>query len=100
MRRYEVIHRTPDGTSMGTVVVPAVSPSDAVVWARCLVGSSPGATTFAVYRRRRVRGRRFMGLFAGPGGEDGTAGVREPRRPLPAPPSLHAEAGFAAYTEH
>ena len=44
---------------------------------------------YAVYRYRRVRGRRLVGVFGDPGW-GGDARVREPRRPLPDPPSLRA----------
>jgi hypothetical protein len=54
---------------------------------------------YAVYRHRRLRPRTFVGLFAGPGGmgpDDGAAGVREPRRPLPTPSGLRAHAAEPA----
>jgi hypothetical protein len=44
-----------------------------------------------------VRGRRLVAVFMGPGDDDGTAGVREPRRPRPTLPSLRAEADLPAY---
>ena len=57
------------------------------------------AELYAVYRHRRVRGRRLVGAFAPDGPDDGLAGVREPRRPLPTPPSLRAEAELPAYPD-
>ncbi|GAA1763766.1 MAG TPA: hypothetical protein PKH97_11260 [Tetrasphaera sp.] len=49
------------------------------------------------YRQRRARGRVLVGSDYLPGsgdggGDDGAAGVREPRRPLPGPGHLSAEA--------
>jgi hypothetical protein len=99
MKRYEVTQRGPGGHALGTVVVPADSPVEAVAWVRCLADPGTEVGTFAVYRRRRARRRRFEGLFGGLGGDDGTAGVREPRRPHPAPPSLRAEAELPAYPQ-
>lgn len=42
----------------------------------------------------RRRGRTLVRSWPGPGGPEGpgNAGVREPRRPLPSPPALKAEA--------
>lgn len=52
--------------------------------------SSPGTRcSFAVYRRRRLRGRTLVAVVP-VGGSDGSAGVREPRRPQPGPGSLTA----------
>lgn len=59
---------------------------------RSMTGSAAPDHVYAVYRRRRVRGRKLVGYFAGGtgGDDDGSAGVREPRRPLPGPSSLSA----------
>jgi hypothetical protein len=67
--------------------VPAGSPGEAVWRASRQMRSSSTSSlrVYAVYRHHRVRGRRFVGLFAG--GGDGSAGVREPRRPRPDLPS-------------
>ena len=44
--------------------------------------------------------RRLVGAFLPEGGGgEGLAGVREPRRPLPTPPSLRAEAELPAYPD-
>ena len=82
--------------------IEAASPSEAVALARRCLPELPDPAdhpVYAVYRRRRLRGRRLVGLFPGGGGDDGLAGVREPRRPLPTPPSLHASADLPAYPE-
>ena len=76
--------------------ISAASPGEAVIRARRafeltrVPERDDADQLYAVYRHRRVRGRRLVGVFgdAGPGG---TAGVREPRRPLPDPPSLRME---------
>ena len=82
--------------------IEAASPSEAVMLARRDMPDSAGLEVYAVYRHRRLRGRKLVGLYpaGGGGGDDGTAGVREPRRPYPAPPSLSAEADLPAYPEH
>ena len=79
--------------------IEAASPSEAVALARRSLPDLPGQQVYAVYRRRRLRGRRLVGLYPGEGGDDGLAGVREPRRPRPTPPSLHASADLPAYPE-
>lgn len=92
MRTYDVTSRDSRGR-LTSRTVPADNPGEAVAWVRALApGDGPSVTSYAVYRHRRVRGLRLVGLFAGPGTDGGTAGVREPRRPLPTPPSLHARA--------
>jgi hypothetical protein len=81
--------------------VDAASPSEAVVAARRLLPVASTLELYAVYRHRRLRGRQLVGTYpAGGGDDDGLAGVREPRRPHPAPPSLHAEADIPAYREN
>ncbi len=53
-------------------------------------GVDPRARCLATVRRRHPLRRSTLvagGPWAG-GGDDGLAGVREPRRPSPAPPSL------------
>lgn len=79
----------------------AASPSEAVMLARRAMPDPPGAELFTVYRRRRVGRRKLVGTFpAGRGGDDGLAGVREPRRPSPTPPGLRAEADPPAYRDN
>src|SRR5689334_11825115 len=101
MARYELIAHDQSGRPHGRpVFVTAGSPGEAVMLGgptlrRVTEHDRTHADVYAVYRHRRVRGRRLVGAFLpdGPGGNgDGLAGVREPRRPLPAPPSLRAEA--------
>ena len=80
-------------TGLSSCTVPADNAGEAVALVRALGPSDDtDVTAYAVYRHRRVRGRRLVGLFAGPGADGGPAGVREPRRPLPAPPSLDVHA--------
>lgn len=73
--------------------VVAKSPEEAVNCARRRLGREPTAVdqdVYAVYRPRRVRGRKLVGYFgadAGGSDDDGLAGVREPRRPVPDPSS-------------
>jgi hypothetical protein len=78
----------------------AGSPSEAVMLARRAMPDPPGAELFTVYRHRRLGRRKLVGSFpAAGGGDDGLAGVREPRRPRPTPPSLRAEADPPAYRD-
>jgi hypothetical protein len=82
--------------------LPAASPAEAVALARRSLGTD-SPDVYAVYRHRRLRRRQFVGLFAGPGGsgpDDGAAGVREPRRPLPSPPGLRAAAPVPGSAVH
>ena len=79
--------------------ISAASPSEAVMLARRSMTVPAGVQLFSVYRHRRLRGRRLVGTFPVSGGDDGLAGVREPRRPLPTPPSLGAEAELPAYPD-
>ena len=109
MARYELIPHDGAGQPCGRpVFVTAASPGEAVAIGagtlrRVTARDRTHAELYAVYRHRRVRGRRLVGAFLpdgpgdGPGG--GLAGVREPRRPLPAPPSLRAEAELPAYPD-
>ena len=108
MARYELIAHDCAGRPHGRpVFVTAASPGEAVMVGgptlrRVTARDSIHADLYAVYRHRRVRGRRLVGAFLpdgpdGPGG--GLAGVREPRRPLPSPPSLRAEAALPAYPD-
>ncbi|TQJ48899.1 hypothetical protein FBY26_0565 [Phycicoccus sp. SLBN-51] len=94
MAIYDVVqHGQWPGPRGRALEISAASPGEAVMRARRafdLTRLSERDTPdqlYAVYRHRRVRGRRLVGVFgdAGPGG---LAGVREPRRPLPDPPSL------------
>ena len=81
--------------------VEADSPSEAILLARRSLPVPAGVELYAVYRHRRLRGRQLVGTYpAGGGGDDGLAGVREPRRPRPSPPSLRAEADIPAYREN
>lgn len=105
MARYELIAQNPAGHPRGRpVFVRADSPGEAVMLAgptlrRVAERDHTQADLYAVYRHRRVRGRRLVGAFSPDGPEGGTAGVREPRRPLPTPPSLRAEAELPAYPD-
>jgi hypothetical protein len=55
-------------------------------------GSYGPGCRYAVFKHRRGRSRALVGYFLAPGdGDDGSAGVREPRRPPPAPPGLTAD---------
>lgn len=106
MARYELIAHTRAGQPHGRpVFVTADSPGEAVMLGaptlrRVIERDHVHADLYAVYRHRRVRGRRLVGAFSPDGPEFGTAGVREPRRPLPAPPSLRAEAELPAYPDN
>lgn len=96
MAIYDVVEhgRGPDQRGRA-LEVSAASPGEAVMRARRAfeLTGPPGRDDrehlYAVYRYRRVRGRRLVGVFGEPGW-GGDAGVREPRRPLPDPPSLRA----------
>jgi hypothetical protein len=110
---FHVTHRLPgraaslrmlgsDGFVAVTAVrVSAESPTDAAMAVMKLVddgwSKSRGQLSLRSWRahRERVlagrRGRSDSGWWADDGDGDGTAGVREPRRPLPGPGSLHAE---------
>ena len=96
MAIYDVVqHGQWPGPRGRALEISAASPGEAVMRARRALeltsppGSGPGDPVYAVYRQRRVRGRRLVGVF-GAAGPEGTAGVREPRRPLTDPPSLRA----------
>lgn len=104
MTTYDVHRQAGGRASQGDarLHVPAGSPGEAVALARRALGAEH-PDVYAVYRHRRLGRRKFVGLFAGAGGsgtDDGSAGVREPRRPLPSPPSLRAEAPEPAYPDH
>lgn len=92
MSRYDVVLQGVDGAQRACRLhIEAGSPGEAVWQARRAMGASVTPTSgalYAVYRHRRVRGRRLVGLFGGD--DDGSAGVREPRRPRPDLPSLRA----------
>ena len=104
MTTYDV-HRQVSGRASqrdARLHLAACTPSEAVALARRSLGAEH-PDVYAVYRHRRLRRRTFVGLFAGAGGsrpDDGLAGVREPRRPLPSPPSLRAEATEPAHPDH
>jgi hypothetical protein len=94
MRRYDVeVHTGPGQRRDVRLRIEADNPGEAVVWARERMRPHTAGEVYAVYRHRRVRGRKLVGYFAGPG-DDGAAGVREPRRPLPDPGTLRAERGL------
>lgn len=91
MERFDVEFRDRHGICRRSLQVIAGSAGEAVMHARTRVPSQQ-AMTYAVYRHRRIRGRRLVGYYAG--GDDeggGLAGVREPRRPAPDPGHLSAE---------
>jgi hypothetical protein len=106
MARYELIAHDRAGRAHGRpVFVTAGSPGEAVMMGGPTIRlvterdhSDPHL--YAVYRHRRMRGRRLVGAFLADGPDDGLAGVREPRRPLPTPPSLRAEAEPPAYPDN
>ena len=56
-------------------------------------GAEPDARHLSTVRRRRLlrRSPLLLGSWNLGDGDDGTAGVREPRRPKPSPPSLTIE---------
>jgi hypothetical protein len=98
MATYDVVVQDRGGRQCNyRLHVQAASTSEAVMWARFSMPPQADDHLYAVYRHRRARRRKLVGYFAGPGGDDGSAGVREPRRPAPAPPSLRAEADPPAY---
>jgi len=105
MARYELIAHDRAGRPSGRpVFVTASSPGEAVMVGgpalrRVTERDRTHADLYAVYRHRRVRGRRLVGAFLPDDPGDGLAGVREPRRPLPTPPSLRAEAEQPAYPD-
>jgi hypothetical protein len=90
MRTFEVTQRDSRGRGRDTCRVAAGTASEAVARVRAMAPGHADTAVYAVYRHRRLRGRRFVGLWSGsgPGSDGGQAGVREPRRPLPSPPSL------------
>ena len=105
MTRYELIAHDRAGQPHGRpVFVTAHSPGEAVMLGsptirRVTERDRTHADLYAVYRHSRLRGRRLVGAFFADGPGDGLAGVREPRRPLPTPPSLRAEADLPAYLD-
>lgn len=72
--------------------IRAASPSEAVMVARRAIPESQWHGVVQVYRRRRIGGKALVGTYAAGGPDDGLAGVREPRRPLPDPPGVAVEA--------
>lgn len=100
MARYDVqVHD--DGGIMRNcrMHLQAASPSEALMLARTAMPDPPGAELYTVYRRRRLGRRKLVGTFPAGGGDDGLAGVREPRRPHPTPPSLRAALDPPAYPD-
>jgi hypothetical protein len=102
MARFDVVLQDAEGSRRNCrLLVDASSASEALVRARASMGAAgvsfgPGCR-YAVFKHRRGRRRALVGYFLAPGdGDDGSAGVREPRRPLPAPPSLRAEESVPA----
>ena len=93
MSEFDVEVCGADGRTVARRVgLEAQGPGEALLRARRYLdagaasGSAGEGWVYAVYRHRRVRGRRLVGYFSG-GADGGSAGVREPRRPLPHPPS-------------
>jgi hypothetical protein len=105
MARFDVVQRDQLGRACDIRPgLEADGPAEALLLARASMTHEPSAVrdddhSYAVYRRRRVRGRRLVAVFLGPDGDDGLAGVREPRRPKPTLPSLRAEAELPAYPD-
>jgi hypothetical protein len=98
MARFDVVLEDGSGAQRNCRLhIEALSPAEALLRARGAMPPLGGDHVYAVYRHRRARRRTLVGYYAGPGGEDGSAGVREPRRPLPSPPSLSAAAEIPAY---
>ncbi len=64
--------------------IDAASPSEAVMIARRSGLVAVDVESYTVFRRRRLGRSRRVGTFPA-GGDDGSAGVREPRRPHPSP---------------
>jgi len=92
MARYEVIIDVAHGPRVARTV-RAGSPRAAYQSVRSRMieaGVEPGARHLSTVRRRRLlrRSLTLLGSWDLGGGDDGTAGVREPRRPKPNPPSL------------
>lgn len=93
------VRRIGERRALLAAVVRASSPAEASAEVSALLlrcGLEPDAVTFSLVRRRhsrRARERLVLGVRSGDDGPDdtGLAGVREPRRPLPAPPALRAE---------
>lgn len=101
MARYDVqVHDRIGMMRSCRMYLRAASPAEAVMLARRAMPDPPGAELFAVYRHRRLGRRKLVASFpAMDDGDDGLAGVREPRRPRPAPPSLRAQAEPPAYRD-
>ncbi len=92
MRTFDVTARDRGGR-LSSCTLLADNAGEAVARVRSIArADGTEVVAYAVYRHRRVRGRRLVGLFAGPGADGGPAGVREPRRPRPTPPGLRAHA--------
>ena len=96
MATYEVELRDGHGVCRHRAVVRATEPWNAVADARVLLPAAHDPEgTYVVLQPRRLRRRRTL-LTVRAGGPDGfggdAAGVREPRRPMPGPGHLTAEA--------
>lgn len=89
MQLYEVVRHDRAGRHRGTYILPGLEPGD-VMPMMDRIAPSGEPMTYAVYRVRRFRRPRHLATF-GPR-DDGATGVREPRRPLPQPPGVRAEA--------
>jgi len=92
MARYEVIIDVAHGPRVARKV-RAGSPHAAYQSVRSRLiesGVEPDARHLSTVRRRRLlrRALTLLGSWDLGDGDDGTAGVREPRRPKPNPPSL------------
>jgi len=101
MATYDVHVGGPGRVRTFRAHIEAASPAEALMAARRSVPAPAWHGQVSVYRHRRLRGRRLVGTYlAGDPGDDGLAGVREPRRPAPGPPGLRAEAEDPAYRHH
>lgn len=97
MARYQVVvapRLMPECTKPRTLDVSACDPCEAFQIAQLRLTALGGTHDIAWLTVRR-RGRRHRVTFPWPadgggggGGNGGSAGVREPRRPMPSPPTL------------
>ncbi|WP_109507456.1 hypothetical protein [Nocardioides speluncae] len=92
MARYQVVvaHRSMTCAKPRTLDVRACDPAEAFQCARLRLTALGDTHDIAglTIRRRGHRHRITYPWPAAGGGDGGTAGVREPRRPLPSPPTL------------
>ncbi len=88
MGTWEVEVRSPDGALSAHRRVQCRVAGDVETLAGI---REPSEGCVYVYRVRRARGRQLHSVRIVGGDSDGTAGVREPRRPLPGPGHLSVE---------